>query len=119
LPEPEGAYDLIVIGGGPAGYSAALRISELGGSVVLIEAENPGGNCLNHACLPSRIMLDTAGQALRNQELSFAGVISPAGGLPEFGKAIARKDRLIGQLRLAAGSPQAAARALPGRAWAD
>ncbi len=41
------AYDLIVIGGGPAGYVAAIRAAQLGKSVACVEAERAGGTCLN------------------------------------------------------------------------
>ena len=51
---------IIIIGGGPGGYIAALRAAALGGSVTLIEKENLGGTCLNWGCIPSKIMKNTA-----------------------------------------------------------
>ena len=54
------AVKIIVIGGGPGGYVAALRAASLGGSVTLIEKENLGGTCLNHGCIPSKIMKNSA-----------------------------------------------------------
>ncbi len=53
-------YDLIVIGGGPAGYAAAIRSGQLGKKVVCIEQERPGGTCLNWGCIPSKALLKSA-----------------------------------------------------------
>ena len=49
--------DLVIIGGGPAGYTAAIRARQLGASVTLVEAEALGGTCLNHGCIPTRSLL--------------------------------------------------------------
>ena len=53
-------YNLIVIGGGPAGYAAAIRAGQLGKKVVCIEQERPGGTCLNWGCIPSKALLKSA-----------------------------------------------------------
>lgn len=49
--------DVVVIGGGPAGYVAAIRASQLGAKVALIEKEKLGGTCLNHGCIPTKTLL--------------------------------------------------------------
>ncbi|MEO5917468.1 MAG: dihydrolipoyl dehydrogenase [Luteolibacter sp.] len=54
------AYDLIVIGGGPAGYVAAIRAAQLGKSVACVEADRAGGTCLNWGCLPTKALLKNA-----------------------------------------------------------
>ncbi|MDD9304016.1 MAG: dihydrolipoyl dehydrogenase [Desulfobacter sp.] len=51
---------ILIIGGGPGGYVAALKAADLGGQVVLIEKENLGGTCLNWGCIPSKIMKNSA-----------------------------------------------------------
>ena len=51
-------YDLIVIGGGPAGYAAAIRAGQLKKRVLCVEKENLGGTCLNWGCIPSKALLD-------------------------------------------------------------
>lgn len=51
-------YDLIVIGGGPAGYSAALEGSRIGAKVLLLEKEQLGGTCLNKGCIPTKTLLE-------------------------------------------------------------
>jgi dihydrolipoamide dehydrogenase len=53
-------YDLIVIGGGPAGYVAAIRAGQLGKKVACIEMERAGGTCLNWGCIPSKALLKSA-----------------------------------------------------------
>jgi dihydrolipoamide dehydrogenase len=52
--------DMAVIGGGPGGYSAAIRAAQLGLSVVLVERDAIGGVCLNHGCVPSKALLSAA-----------------------------------------------------------
>jgi dihydrolipoamide dehydrogenase len=50
-------YDLIVVGGGPGGYVAAIRASQLGMKVALVEREHLGGICLNWGCIPTKALL--------------------------------------------------------------
>ena len=53
-------FDLIILGGGPAGYNAALRASQGGLKTVLIEKRALGGVCLNEGCIPSKALLYSA-----------------------------------------------------------
>ena len=52
--------DLVILGGGPGGYSAAIRARQLGLSVVLVEKEKLGGVCLNWGCIPTKALLNNA-----------------------------------------------------------
>src|SRR5512136_267351 len=54
------SYDLIVIGGGPGGYVAAIRAAQLGQKVAVIEREALGGVCLNWGCIPTKSLLRNA-----------------------------------------------------------
>ncbi len=54
-------YDLAILGGGPAGYIAAIRAGQLGLDTILIEKEYIGGTCLNRGCIPSKMLLHVAG----------------------------------------------------------
>lgn len=56
----ENTYDLIVIGAGPGGYSAAIRASQLGLRTAIVERENLGGICLNWGCIPTKALLKSA-----------------------------------------------------------
>ena len=54
------SYDVIVIGGGPGGYVAAIRAAELGKKTAVVELDKPGGRCLNYACIPAKTVLHSA-----------------------------------------------------------
>ncbi len=49
--------DLVIVGGGPAGYVAAIRAAQLGGKVILVERDTLGGTCLNRGCIPTKALL--------------------------------------------------------------
>ncbi|MBX3749105.1 MAG: dihydrolipoyl dehydrogenase [Opitutaceae bacterium] len=53
-------YDLVVIGGGPAGYAGAIRAGQLGKKVACVELERAGGTCLNWGCIPTKALLKSA-----------------------------------------------------------
>ena len=55
--QPTNAYDLVIIGGGPGGYVAAIRAAQLGMSVAVVEREHLGGICLNWGCIPTKTLL--------------------------------------------------------------
>lgn len=52
--------DIVIIGGGPGGYSAAIRAAQFGADVLLIEAESLGGTCLNKGCIPTKALYKNA-----------------------------------------------------------
>jgi dihydrolipoamide dehydrogenase len=52
--------DLVVVGGGAAGFAAAVRAAQLGGRVILVEGDLYGGNCMNRACIPSKVLMTAA-----------------------------------------------------------
>ena len=54
------SYDVIVIGGGPGGYVAAIRAAQLGKKTAVVERDKAGGRCLNYACIPAKTVLRTA-----------------------------------------------------------
>ncbi|HEV2358916.1 MAG TPA: dihydrolipoyl dehydrogenase [bacterium] len=55
------AFDLIVVGGGPAGYVGAIRATQLGLRTALVERDKVGGTCLHVGCIPTKVLLHTAG----------------------------------------------------------
>ena len=69
-------YDLIVIGGGPAGVTAALRGRELGASVALIERNRLGGTCTNDGCVPTRVLAKAARLARDAEQFATYGLIA-------------------------------------------
>src|SRR5687768_14394032 len=66
--------DLLVIGGGPGGYSAALRAAAAGRTVTLVERERVGGVCLNVGCIPSKALIHVADTFALPDEASAIGV---------------------------------------------
>ncbi len=67
-------YDVIVIGSGPGGFSAAMRASELGMHACVIEKGSPGGVCVNEGCIPTKSLASQAGSFNCRSELSRMGV---------------------------------------------
>ena len=92
------SYDVIVIGGGPGGYVAAIRAAQLGMKVACIEKRGSlGGTCLNIGCIPSKALLQSsekfaeAGHALAQHGVKIEGV-----GL-DLKTMMARKDKVVGE----------------------
>ncbi|MEZ5101513.1 MAG: dihydrolipoyl dehydrogenase [Thermoleophilia bacterium] len=91
--------DVAVLGGGPGGYSAAIRAAQLGASVVCIEKEDAlGGTCLRVGCIPTKAWVQTA-HALREAEETFAKVgVRTSEPQLDFPAAAAWKDAVVKQL---------------------
>jgi dihydrolipoamide dehydrogenase len=68
------SFDVVVIGGGPGGYTAAIRAAQLGLSTACVERENLGGICLNWGCIPSKALLSTAALYQQMQDASKWGL---------------------------------------------
>lgn len=77
----EHTFDLVVLGGGSGGYAAALRASELGMSVGLIEKNKLGGTCLHVGCIPTKALLHSAEVADVARESAKYGVTTSFGGI--------------------------------------
>src|SRR3712207_4983900 len=69
-----GSFDVVVVGGGPAGVTAALRASELGATVALVERGNMGGTCTNDGCVPTRVLAKAARLARDAQQFADYGL---------------------------------------------
>jgi dihydrolipoamide dehydrogenase len=89
--------DVIVIGGGPGGYVAAIRLAQLGADVILVERDKLGGTCLNRGCIPTKALLQSAETLEALQESSKMGIKceNVEADLPAIGK---RKQRVVDQL---------------------
>lgn len=95
---PDDAYDVVVVGAGPGGYTAAFRAADLGQRVLLIERyPDLGGVCLNVGCIPSKALLHTAAVINETREMAAHGITF---GEPEIDidKLRAFKDSVIGKL---------------------
>lgn len=75
------SFDVLVLGGGSGGYAAALRASQLGLSVGLVEESKVGGTCLHNGCIPTKALLHAAELADNAREGSKFGVLSSLAGI--------------------------------------
>src|SRR5512146_2177515 len=71
---PNYSFDLIVIGGGPAGYAAAIRAGQLKKRTLCIEKENLGGVCLNWGCIPTKALLESGALVRRMKHAQEMGI---------------------------------------------
>jgi dihydrolipoamide dehydrogenase len=85
-------YDLIVIGAGPGGYVSAIRASQLGMNVAVIEKDNPGGVCLNWGCIPSKSLISQAQKFTYLKDLENMGIKTDASGFNY--ESVYKKSRL-------------------------
>ncbi|MTI57948.1 dihydrolipoyl dehydrogenase [Geosporobacter ferrireducens] len=69
------AFDVVVIGGGPAGYVAAIKVAQLGGKAALVEQDTVGGTCLNRGCIPTKTYLKNAELIEYIQQAARRGII--------------------------------------------
>lgn len=90
-------FDLVVIGGGPAGVTAALRARELGASVALVERGKMGGTCTNDGCAPTRVLAKAARLVRDAQQYADYG-LSPATPTVDLAELISRTQHTIYRL---------------------
>jgi dihydrolipoamide dehydrogenase len=90
-------FDLVVLGGGSGGYACALRASQLGLSVALIEAGKLGGTCLHRGCIPTKALLHAGEIADNTREAGDFGVLAQFNGINMTG-VNSYKDGVIGKL---------------------
>lgn len=93
-------FDLIVVGGGSAGFAAALRGAELGADVGLVEASTLGGTCVNVGCVPSKTLIRAAEANHRREHHGFDG-IAASDGVVRWPAVREQKDALVSRLRQA------------------
>ena len=92
-------HDVIVIGGGSGGYAAAIRASQLGGQVALVESSEIGGTCVNRGCIPSKIWLRGADLLRRLKAGEEFGIRAPVEAI-DFNAVVARKNGVSAEIRM-------------------
>jgi dihydrolipoamide dehydrogenase len=94
--EANPTYDVVVLGGGPGGYVAAIRAAQLGLKAAVVEREELGGICLNWGCIPSKALLRNAEVlALFHEAKNFGITVGDVQA--DYGAGIARCQKIIGQ----------------------
>jgi len=91
-------YDLIVIGGGPGGYVAAIRASQLGLKTALVEKAQLGGTCLNRGCVPTKALMHAANLYQEADHWATLGLTMTGKGY-DFVQLHQRKNAVVTQLR--------------------
>lgn len=87
---------IVIIGGGPGGYVAAIRAAQLGGEVTLIEKEAVGGTCVNHGCIPTKALLKGVEPVLEFKKFQSLGLLGTLQGIDvEKLKSHAKKSILL------------------------
>ena len=108
-------YDVLVIGAGPGGYVAAIRASQLGFKVGVVEREALGGICLNWGCIPTKALLKSAqvfeyishsedyGIKTKGAEVEFDAIIKRsrdvAGGMSKGVQFLMKKNKILSHLK--------------------
>ena len=90
-------FDVIVIGGSPGGYPAAIKAAQLGASVALVEKESLGGTCLNWGCIPTKTLIASSSAYHSAKNSSALGVTVKSASY-DYGTMIKRKDEVVSKL---------------------
>lgn len=89
-------YDIVIIGSGPGGYTAAIRAALKGASVAIVEEDSLGGVCLNRGCIPSKALIAGANlyQKMKHSVTYGINLVSPP--TIDWSAMLARKDKIVG-----------------------
>src|SRR3990167_5277385 len=97
-------YDLVVIGAGPAGYTAAIRAAQLGLKTACVDDWRnagrepvPGGTCLNAGCIPSKTLLESSELYAHARERAAARGVQLAAPVLDLAAMMAHKDKVVGE----------------------
>jgi mercuric reductase len=94
-----GPYDLVILGGGAAAFSAAIRADRNGARALMIDGGTIGGTCVNVGCVPSKRLLAVGDQFFHVANRHFKGLAFDDGWASDFRAIIRAKDRLVSSLR--------------------
>lgn len=88
-------FDLVVLGAGTGGYSAAFRAAQLGLKVALVDADRIGGTCLHRGCIPTKALLESAAVADRIRHAADFGLTLAGEAVVDYAKVAARRDQVV------------------------
>ena len=88
-------FDLVVLGAGTGGYSAAFRAAQLGLKVALVDEDKIGGTCLHRGCIPTKALLESAAFADRIRHAKDFGLVLPGEAVVDYTAMAARRDAVV------------------------
>ena len=92
------SFDLVILGGGNAGYSTAFRAAGLGLSVALVEGDKVGGTCLHRGCIPTKALLHAADLVDEIKHAGDFGILVESEPQVDWGKVLNFKDSVVGRM---------------------
>ncbi len=91
-------FDLVVLGAGTGGYTAAFRAGQLGLKVALVDDDKIGGTCLHRGCIPTKALLESADYANRISHAKDFGLVLPGEATVDYAAMAARRDAVVKRL---------------------
>ena len=88
-------FELVVLGAGTGGYTAAFRAAQLGLRVALVDEDKIGGTCLHRGCIPTKALLESADAVNRAHDLKDFGVLLPGEPSVDYAQMAARRDQVV------------------------
>lgn len=88
------AFDVVVIGGGNGGYTAAIHATQLGLTAAIVERDKVGGTCLHRGCIPTKALLESADVLSRTRKAGVFGVLAENVSL-DYGAVVARQKQVV------------------------
>ena len=88
-------FDLVVLGAGTGGYTAAFRAAQLGLKVALVDEDKIGGTCLHRGCIPTKALLESAAVAERVRHASDYGLTLPGDPTIDYAAIASRRDAVV------------------------
>src|SRR5688500_7479817 len=88
-------FDLVVLGAGTGGYTAAFRAGQLGLKVALVDQDKIGGTCLHRGCIPTKALLESAAFADRLRHAKDFGLTLPGEAVIDYAQMAARRDQVV------------------------
>ena len=88
--------DVLIIGGGPGGYVAAIKLGQLGKRSIVVDRDKLGGECLNYGCIPSKALISAANTRYKAKKAKEAGFEDGAAPKIDWDKVVAWKDQMVG-----------------------
>jgi dihydrolipoamide dehydrogenase len=95
MTSPADTFDVVVLGAGTGGYTAAFRAAQLGLRVALVDEDKIGGTCLHRGCIPTKALLESAAFTERVRHAADLGVVLPGEPVVDYAQMARRRDQVV------------------------